>query len=68
MVRMDNNNEWCEIYVAWLEVKRVKRLNQELYDLLFGSIHYTIEYSKKHNIPIKNRGLVRDLFKGFVIP
>lgn len=44
---MDNNNEWCEIYEAWLEVKRVKRLNQELYELLFGSIHYIIEYSKK---------------------
>jgi hypothetical protein len=41
--------------IEWREIKRVKRLNQKLYDLLFGSIHYIIEYSKIYNIPIKNR-------------
>jgi hypothetical protein len=55
MTRMNETDAWHEIYQEWREVKRIKRLNQELYDLLFGSIHYIIEYSKKYNVPIRNR-------------
>lgn len=33
----------------------MKKLNQELYDQLFGAIVYVIEYTKKYNIPIPNR-------------
>jgi hypothetical protein len=32
----------------------MKKLNQELYDQLFGAIVYIIEYSKKYNISIPN--------------
>jgi hypothetical protein len=52
---MIEDDSWREIYQEWREIRRIKRLNHELYDLLFGSIHYIIEYSKKYNIPIKNR-------------
>jgi hypothetical protein len=36
----------------WREVMRMKRLNQELCDLLGGSIIFILGYSKKNNIPI----------------
>jgi hypothetical protein len=36
----------------WREVRRMKRLNQELYDLLGGSIIFILGYSKKNKIPI----------------
>jgi hypothetical protein len=36
----------------WREVRRMKRLNQELYDLLGGAIIFILGYSKKNNIPI----------------
>ena len=52
---MNDTDKWREIYREWLEVRRMKRLNQDLYDLLFGGIHYIIQYSRKYNIPIKNR-------------
>lgn len=55
LIRMNETDAWREIYREWQEVKRMKRLNQELYDLLFGSIHYIIEYSKKYNVSIRNR-------------
>jgi hypothetical protein len=55
MTMMNGTDAWREIYREWQEVRRMKRLNQELYDLLFGSIHYIIEYSKKYNVPIRNR-------------
>jgi hypothetical protein len=36
----------------WREVRRMKRLNQELYDLLGGAIIFILGYSRKNNIPI----------------
>jgi hypothetical protein len=37
------------------KVKRMKKLNQELYDLLFDDIGYIIEYSKKYGVPMPKR-------------
>jgi hypothetical protein len=36
-------------------VKRAKKINQRLYDLLFGSLIYIFEYSKKYGIPLPHR-------------
>ncbi len=52
---MNDFDVWQEISIEWKEVRRMKKLNQELYDQLFGAIVYIIEYMKKHNIPIHNR-------------
>lgn len=52
---MNDFDAWQEISIEWKEVRRMKKLNQELYDQLFGAIAYIIEYTKKHNIPIHNR-------------
>jgi glycine/D-amino acid oxidase-like deaminating enzyme len=52
---MNDFDAWQEISIEWKEVRRMKKLNQERYDQLFGAIAYIIEYTKKHNIPIDNR-------------
>jgi hypothetical protein len=52
---MNDLEAWQQILKEWKYVKRTKRLNQELYDQLFGSIQYIVEYSKKYGIPIPNR-------------
>jgi hypothetical protein len=36
----------------WREVRRMKRLNEELYDLLGGAIIFILGYLRKNNIPI----------------
>jgi NTP pyrophosphatase (non-canonical NTP hydrolase) len=52
---MNDNDPWGEIFYEWKNVKRVKKLNQELYDLLFSSIVYIMQYSNKYNIPIPQK-------------
>jgi hypothetical protein len=42
------------LFKEWRDIRRMKRLNQELYDLLGGAMIYILEYSKKYNIPIRN--------------
>jgi hypothetical protein len=37
------------------KVKCMKKLNQELYNLLFDAIGYIIEYSKKYGVPMPKR-------------
>jgi hypothetical protein len=36
-----------------------EKLNQELYDLLFGAIAYIIEYSKKYGVPIPKKDEIK---------
>jgi hypothetical protein len=52
---MNEIEAWYEILKSWEKVKRMKKLNQELYDILFGAIGYIIEYSKKYGIPIPKK-------------
>lgn len=52
---MNKIEGWYEILKSWENVKRMKKLNQELYDILFGAIAYIIEYSKKYGVPIPKK-------------
>jgi hypothetical protein len=52
---MDEFQAWNKILLEWKQVNRMKRLNQQLYDQLGGSIMYILDYSKKNNIPLPNR-------------
>ena len=52
---MNDFEAWEKIIVEWKEVNRMKRLNQELYDLLGGAITYMDGYAKKNNIVLPNR-------------
>jgi hypothetical protein len=48
---------WQKIHDEWRDVRRIKKLNQELYDLLGGALIYILNYAKKNDIllPNKNR-------------
>ena len=35
--------------------RRLKRINQELYDHLSGSIYYLLKYSEKYNVPLPKK-------------
>jgi hypothetical protein len=52
---MNEFESWQRILSEWREVNRMKRLNQELYDLLGGAIIYIMEYAEKNNILLPNR-------------
>jgi len=41
----------------------MKKLNQELYDLLFDAIGYIIEYSKKYDVPMPKREEIKRMTK-----
>jgi hypothetical protein len=57
---MNEFEGWQKILEEWKEVNRMKRLNQELYDMLGGTLIYILEYSQKYNIELPNRdGLFR---------
>jgi hypothetical protein len=56
---MNEIEGWYEILKSWERVKRMKKLNQELYDLLFGAIAYIIEYSKKYGVPIPKKDEIK---------
>jgi hypothetical protein len=49
--------------------RRLKHLNQELYDHLTGSIYYLIKQSEKYNTPLPNRDVLLQMIKnaGFII-
>jgi len=44
-----------KILQGWQEVNRLMKLNQELYELLSGSLHYLIRYAEKNNIELPNK-------------
>jgi hypothetical protein len=52
---MNEFQGWQKILEEWRQVERMKKLNQELYDILFGAIAYIIEYSKKYGVPIPKK-------------
>jgi len=60
---MNDNDAWGEIFYEWKNVKRIKKLNQELYDLLFSSIIYIMQYSNKYNIPIPQKDALMRMAK-----
>jgi hypothetical protein len=51
---MNEFESWEKIIAEWKEVGRMKKLNQELYDLLGGALIYVIEYSKKYKTNLPN--------------
>jgi hypothetical protein len=52
---MNDFDAWQKILLEWKQVNQMKRLNQQLYDQLGGSIVYILNYSEKHNIPLPDR-------------
>ncbi|MDQ4015142.1 MAG: hypothetical protein M3136_05205 [Thermoproteota archaeon] len=52
---MNEFEGWQKILSEWREVNRMKRLNQELYDLLGGAIIYIMEYAEKNDIHLPNQ-------------
>ena len=53
--RINDFEAWQKILEEWKEVSRMKKLNQELYDLLGGSLMYVLEYSERNSIRLPNR-------------
>jgi hypothetical protein len=52
---MNEFEGWQKILTEWRDVQRVKRLNQELYDMLGGSLMYLIEYAEHNSITLPNK-------------
>src|SRR5438874_6623829 len=54
---MNDFEAWQKIHDEWRDVRRIKKLNQELYDLLGSALIYILNYAKKNDIllPNKNR-------------
>lgn len=52
---MNDFEAWEKIIVKWKQVNRMKKLNQELYDILSGTILYLQDYSKKNDLMLPNR-------------
>lgn len=57
--RMDEFDAWQKIMEEWKLVRRAKRLNQQLYDMLGGAIIYILHYAEKNNIDLPNRDELR---------
>lgn len=55
---MNDFEAWQKIIGEWKEVNRMKKLNQELYDLLGGAIVYIDEYAKKNKITLPNKDAI----------
>ena len=51
----DRFTAWQEILEEWKRVRRMKRLVQDLYDQVGGTLFFMLEYAKKHDIPLPNR-------------
>src|SRR5919198_5021313 len=57
---MNELDAWDEILLEWKKVKRMKKLVQELYEQVGGTLFYMLDYAKKNNIILPNReGLYR---------
>ena len=41
----------------------VKKLNENLYEHLTGSLYFILKYSEKHNIPLPNKDKLFDMVK-----
>ena len=46
---------WEEIAYEWKKVKNMKRLVQELYEQVGGTLFFMLDYAKKNNIPLPKR-------------
>lgn len=55
---MNDFEAWKKILAEWDEVNRMKRLNQDLYDVLGGAILYIDEYAKKNKITLPNKDAI----------
>lgn len=58
---MQEFEAWQKILDEWKEVNRIKMLNQQLYDMLGGSILYIFEYAEKNSITLPNRGAIIEM-------
>jgi hypothetical protein len=52
---MNEFEGWQKILYEWKQVQRMKKLNQELYDLLGGTMIYLIGYAEKNGLTLPNR-------------
>lgn len=57
--QMDEFEAWQKILDEWKLVRRAKKLNQQLYDMLGGAIVYILHYAEKNKIDIPNRNELR---------
>ena len=55
---MNEFEAWQKIMSEWKEVNRMKKLNQELYDILGGAIIYISKYAEKNTISLPNRDAI----------
>jgi hypothetical protein len=46
---------WEEIAYEWKKVKNMKRLVQELYEQVGGTLFFMLDYANKNNIPLPSR-------------
>ena len=58
-LKMHDFEAWQSIMYEWKELRRIKRLDQELFGLLGDSIIYIIQYSEKYHIPFQTDFLKR---------
>jgi hypothetical protein len=56
---MNEMEAWELIVSEWRKVKRMKKLNQELYDMLGSEIVFNRRYSQKHGIPIPDSDVIK---------
>lgn len=49
---MNEFDAWYKILEEWKTIKRTKRLIQELYEQVGGTLFFILDYTKKHEIPL----------------
>jgi hypothetical protein len=52
---MNEFDAWYKILEEWREIKRTKRLIQELYEQVGGTLFFILDYAKKNGILLHNR-------------
>jgi hypothetical protein len=67
--KMDEIDIMNKALAEYEYARRLKRINQELYDHLIGSVYYLIKQSEKYNTPLPNRDILLQMIKntGFII-
>jgi hypothetical protein len=59
---MNEIEAWREILNSWEKVKRMKKLNQDLYDEITSALGQIIRYCKTNDIPIPHLSKLETIF------
>ncbi|MGC1931324.1 MAG: hypothetical protein WA667_20325 [Candidatus Nitrosopolaris sp.] len=60
---MNEIEAWYEILHSWEKVRRMKRLNQDLYDEITSALGQIIRYCKTDDIPIPYLSKLEAIFE-----